>query len=128
MRTVHLGPGCGLIGQVVLLGLLSATVGLGAPALVVGTTYGLCLEVTLDRGLARRGSGLGPADRVTLTRAVLVGGVAALTAQSFSRPVPVGALVALASVALVLDAVDGRVARRSGTSSSSSPTTGSRRT
>jgi phosphatidylglycerophosphate synthase len=52
-----------------------------------------------------------------MTRAVLAGGVAALTADSFTRPVPVAALVALAAVALVLDAADGQVARRTGTSS-----------
>ena len=63
----------------------------------------------LARGLARAGAArLGPADRVTLTRAALVGGVAALTADSFSRPTPVAVLVgARRAVALVLDAVDG---------------------
>ena len=70
------------------------------------------------RGLHRPGAAaLGPADRVTLTRATLVGGVAALTADSFDRPAPVAVLVALAVVALVLDAVDGQVARRTGTAS-----------
>jgi phosphatidylglycerophosphate synthase len=52
---------------------------------------------------------------VTLTRATLVGGVTALTVDSFDRPAPVGVLVALTTVALVLDAVDGHVARRTGT-------------
>ena len=54
---------------------------------------------------------------MTLVRATLVGGVAALTVDSFARRTPVAALVALAIVALVLDAVDGRVARRTGTAS-----------
>jgi phosphatidylglycerophosphate synthase len=54
---------------------------------------------------------MGPANRVTLTRAVLVGGVAALVTESFLRSARVGTLVGLAIVALVLDAVDGRVAR-----------------
>ena len=58
---------------------------------------------------------LGPADRVTLTRAVLTAGVAGLVAASFSRDVPVALVVTLAAVALALDAVDGRVARRTGT-------------
>ena len=52
---------------------------------------------------------------MTRARATLVGGVAALAVDSFDRPVPVGVLVALAAVALALDAVDGRVARRTGT-------------
>ncbi|MGN6217714.1 MAG: CDP-alcohol phosphatidyltransferase family protein [Solirubrobacterales bacterium] len=60
---------------------------------------------------------LGPADWVTLTRAALAAGLAALVADSFTRPVPPTLLVALASVALVLDAVDGQVARRTGTAS-----------
>jgi len=57
----------------------------------------------------------GPADWVTLTRATLVGCVAALTADSWQRRAPVKVLVAIAIVALVLDALDGQVARRTGT-------------
>ncbi len=60
---------------------------------------------------------LGPADWVTLARATLAVGVAALVADSFAEPVPVALLVSLASLALVLDAVDGWVARRTGTAS-----------
>jgi phosphatidylglycerophosphate synthase len=60
----------------------------------------------------------GPADWVTLTRAVLTCGVAALTAASFvAGPPQVTALVATATVALLLDWVDGQVARRTGTAS-----------
>ncbi len=58
---------------------------------------------------------LGPADWVTLTRATLAVGVAALVIASFSGPIPVALLVSLAAVALALDAVDGWVARRTGT-------------
>ena len=57
----------------------------------------------------------GPANRVTLLRAVLVGGVAALAVLDVPDRVPV--LVALAVTALALDGVDGWVARRTGTSS-----------
>ncbi len=56
-----------------------------------------------------------PADWVTLTRALLTAGVAGLVADSFGRPLAVTALVTLSSVALALDAVDGQVARRTGT-------------
>src|SRR6202030_2255897 len=56
-----------------------------------------------------------PADWVTLTRALLIAGVAGVVADSFGRPVSVTALVTLSTVALVLDAVDGQVARRTGT-------------
>src|SRR6185437_2971788 len=58
-----------------------------------------------------------PADWVTMTRALLIAGVAGLVADSFVRPVPTIALVTVATVALVLDAVDGQVARRTGTAS-----------
>src|SRR6185437_9650274 len=56
-----------------------------------------------------------PADWVTLTRALLIAGVAGLVADSFGRSVSMTALVTLSSVALALDAVDGLVARRTGT-------------
>jgi phosphatidylglycerophosphate synthase len=49
---------------------------------------------------------------VTLSRAVLVGGVTALVVTSFTHPVSTPALVAVAGVALALDGVDGQVARR----------------
>jgi phosphatidylglycerophosphate synthase len=112
MRTVRSGT----IGQLTLLAALAASVGLGLAGWVVGIAFGLTtsalLAAAMDRADRRR---LGPADRVTLVRATLVGGVAALVADSFGRPTPVGAIVGLATVALVLDAVDGRVARRTGT-------------
>lgn len=58
----------------------------------------------------------GPANRVTLVRSVLVAAVGVLTfVDDFAARVPV--LVALATVALVLDGVDGWVARRTGTAS-----------
>ena len=52
---------------------------------------------------------------MTLARATLAVGVAALAADSFTHDTPVALLVTLAAVALVLDAVDGWVARRTGT-------------
>ena len=116
MRTVQTGPAVGLIGQVALLGMLAWTVGLDGAGWVLGIGFGLATFALLTRGLRRAGArGLGAANRVTLLRATLVGGVAALTADSFRTPAPVPVLVGLASVALALDAVDGRVARRTGT-------------
>ncbi len=52
---------------------------------------------------------------MTLARATLAVGVAALAADSFTHDTPVALLVTLAAVALALDAVDGSVARRTGT-------------
>ena len=116
MRKVQVGPAAGLIAQVALLLALAGTVGLGAAGWVVGLASAVGTDAGLARGLRRTGAGsLGPANRVTLARAALVCGVAALVAQSFAGSGPRAVLVGLATVALALDAVDGRVARRTGT-------------
>jgi phosphatidylglycerophosphate synthase len=60
---------------------------------------------------------LGAANAVTLVRGVLACGVAALAAESFAGSARVPEMVALATVALLLDAVDGQVARRTDTAS-----------
>jgi phosphatidylglycerophosphate synthase len=116
VRTVRTGPTIGLIAQLALLGVLAGSVGLGVSGWFAGAAWGVVMYVMLVRGLQRAGlDRLGPADRVTLTRAALVGGVTALVAEAFAGPVSVPTLVALAGVALVLDAVDGWVARRTDT-------------
>src|SRR4051812_46655683 len=56
-----------------------------------------------------------PADVVTTTRLLLTGVVALLVVRSLTGHPDTGLLVAVAAVALVLDAVDGQVARRTGT-------------
>jgi phosphatidylglycerophosphate synthase len=115
---VRLGPIIGLIAQIVLLTGLAVTVGLGGAGWGAGVLYGIFLCAALTLALARVGGrAFGPADWVTLSRATLVGGVTALTVATFRRPEPVAVLVAIAAVALVLDAVDGQVARRTGTAS-----------
>lgn len=106
---------------------LDAAVGLGPFGWLVGLgcgllTTGLLTTGLLASGMAIRGSSaLGPADRVTLLRATLVGGVAALTTDSFSGTPVDGStwrvLVGISVVALVLDWVDGQVARRTRTAS-----------
>ncbi|HEX3329797.1 MAG TPA: CDP-alcohol phosphatidyltransferase family protein [Gaiellales bacterium] len=106
----------GLVGQVLLLTALTATVGLGPAGWVAGLASAAVVDVTLAHGLIRDPTErLGPAGWVTLARATLALGVAALAADSFVREVPVALLVGLAAVALVLDYVDGEVARRTGT-------------
>ncbi|WP_436798805.1 CDP-alcohol phosphatidyltransferase family protein [Micromonospora profundi] len=116
MPTVRSGPVIGLTAQLVVLAVLAVTVGLTGAGWLAGVGYAAATCLALSRGLRRAGaSGLGPADRVTLTRAVPVGAVTALVVDSFSRPTPVGLLVTVAAVALLLDAVDGQVARRTGT-------------
>jgi phosphatidylglycerophosphate synthase len=116
VRPSRTGPAIGLIAQVLLLAVLEATVGLGEAGRIAGVVSALIMATALARGLARRpGERLGPASWVTLARATLAVGVAALAADSFTRDTPVALLVTLASVALALDAVDGWVARRTGT-------------
>ena len=95
---------------------MSATAGLAVAGWIAGLATGLAAAALLAAARMRSDQPfLHPADWVTLTRAVLVAGVAGLVADSSSRPVPVTALVTLCIVALVLDAVDGQVARRTGT-------------
>jgi phosphatidylglycerophosphate synthase len=124
--TVRTGPGIGLIAQVVLLVGIAGTTGLSPAGWLAGIAYGAGLCAVLTWGLHQCGkAGLGPADRVTLTRAVLVGGVVALTVDSLlpadplDGPAPAGhgltLLVGLVIVALALDGVDGYVARRTDT-------------
>jgi phosphatidylglycerophosphate synthase len=116
---VRMGPAAGLVAQVILLVTLATTTGLGPAGWVMGVAYGLGMSALLTHGMDRMSvRALGPADWVTLARATLVGCVAALTADSFDQPAPTGLLVGTAFVALVLDAVDGQVARRTGTASS----------
>ncbi|HET7531882.1 MAG TPA: CDP-alcohol phosphatidyltransferase family protein [Nocardioidaceae bacterium] len=119
MLSVRSGAAVGLIVQVALLVALALTVGLSPSGWVVGLACGVVLNVAVARGLARAGADalLGPADLVTLTRATLACGVAALVADSYLGQPATTALVALAVVALVLDAVDGWVARQTRTSS-----------
>ena len=128
MLAVRMGPIFGLIAQIVLLIGLAATIGLSGPAWAVGLGYGIALAATLTWGLSRvrlaegrsgveRAGPLGPADWVTLSRATLVGGVTALTVDALRGRASVAVLVVIATVALVLDAVDGQVARRTGTAS-----------
>ena len=126
MPTVQRSALATLPAVVGLLTVLSVATGVGATGwlvalVLVATGTALLDEAQLHQGLVVRGGRvvrrvvLGPADAVTLTRATLACVVAGLVVDSFRGPVPVGPLVALSSVALVLDGVDGRVARRTRT-------------
>ena len=118
VRGVTAGPAVGLLGQTVLLGMLSATVGLTDAGWLTGLTVGTFVVIALARGLeATQAAGLGPANIVTLIRALLVGAIAALTVSSLGSPGYTAAVVSLSIVALLLDGVDGWVARRTGSQS-----------
>ncbi|TCN33563.1 phosphoglycerol transferase MdoB-like AlkP superfamily enzyme [Kribbella orskensis] len=115
---VQTGPLAGFVCLLALLGVLAATTGLDTYGWATGVACGAGLAALLARAMAsHRRDGLAPADKVTLARAVLACGVAALTADSFGGQARVAPLVALSTVALVLDGIDGRIARRTGTAS-----------
>ena len=115
MGTVQRAPVTAVVLLVALLTGVEAAVGLGP----VGWTVGLAastagaglLAVGLHRTATTR---LGPANVVTLVRATLGQAVAALVAASFAGLDNRALLIALTAVALTLDLVDGRVARRTG--------------
>jgi phosphatidylglycerophosphate synthase len=113
VRTVQRWPVIGLATQAALLAILDSTVGLTSAGVTLAALTALAVAGALALGLRRaRPAVLGAANLVTLTRASLVVGVAGLL------PVPDDparwTLVGLASVALLLDLVDGRVARATG--------------
>ncbi|MFI6460879.1 CDP-alcohol phosphatidyltransferase family protein [Streptomyces sp. NPDC050528] len=103
--------------QILLLALLGTAIGMGPAGWLTGLAFAIATWAVLSKALHRtRTRSFGPANRVTLGRAILVGGVTALVADSFESSPPVTLLVGLTAVALILDGVDGKVARRTGTS------------
>jgi len=118
VRQVRIGLALFLLGQFAALLALALTVGLGPVGWAAGLAVGLAVVIGLGLGLRAAGQHtLGAANRVTLVRAVLVGSITALLADPAVRPGEVALLVALSSGALVLDALDGWVARRTGSAS-----------
>ncbi len=116
LPTIRLAAILGPLATAVLLGVVSATAGLGVTGWVAGLATGAGATALITTARSRSDQpAMHPADWVTLTRALLAAAVAGLVADSFGRPVSVTALVTLTAVALALDAVDGQVARRTGT-------------
>lgn len=111
------GQAWAMAGQLVLLGLVAVTAGLGPAGWTAGLAFGAVALTLLTTALHRAGrTRLGPADLVTGARAMLAGAVAALVADGATgTAVPVAALVGITVAALALDGVDGQVARRTGT-------------
>lgn len=118
MLVVRNGVITGPLVQVLVLVSLASTTGLGVAGWVVAVACGVATTAAVTHGLARYEHALGPADLVTLSRLALACGVAGLVADAYLDRPAVAALVTLASVALVLDAVDGWVARWTRTGSS----------
>jgi phosphatidylglycerophosphate synthase len=114
--TVRIAAVLGMPATAAVLGVVSATAGLGIAGWIAGLATGAGATALIATARIRSDQPtMHPADWVTLTRALLAAGVAGLVADSFGRPASVTALVTLAAIALALDAVDGQVARRTGT-------------
>ena len=118
MIGVRNGVTIGVLALVGALVVLDVSHGLAAAGWVAGLVCAVCLAAATVRAADRSGVDLlGPADVVTVGRATISCAVAALVADSFVRGAVGAPLSVLATTALVLDAVDGRVARRTGTAS-----------
>ena len=118
MHPVHLARRFSLatcLAALLLAAVMALTPGARWVAWSVAFALLAVVATLLGRGLASSGAaGLGTANRVTLTRAVLVCAVAGLAVESLGGSVSLPVLTVLAAVALVLDAVDGHLARRTG--------------
>ncbi|MEO5921070.1 MAG: CDP-alcohol phosphatidyltransferase family protein [Pseudolysinimonas sp.] len=108
-------PWSWVVGGIAVLALFHVLPGLSVAGWAAGIAYLVVSTTVLIVGLARRSmERLGAANAITATRSMLVGVVTALTVTSFTQPVPAWLVVALTVPALMLDAVDGWVARRTG--------------
>ena len=109
----------GLVAAAGGLAVLLALLRVGPTAWVVAVSCAVVLAVaTARRAVAEGVTSFGPADLVTVTRASLACAVAGLVADALVADTEaVTALVPLTAIALALDLVDGRVARRTGTAS-----------
>lgn len=116
--TVRGLAGAGLVLLIIVLAVVSATTGLGPAGWTVGTISGVGATTAVVRSMRRTGLDRpGPADVVTYCRALLACAVAGIAAEAVLGLEVTTAVLALAVPALVLDAVDGLVARRTRTAS-----------
>lgn len=108
---VRRGLGIAVVAQGCALAVPAATGAAGPAAIAAGAVFGLVCDVLLVRAL-RRGATpqVGIANGITWARCALVGAVVALVAAA-AHGLGTVELVVIAAVALVLDGVDGRVAR-----------------
>lgn len=113
MPKVHLAPLSSIAAGLLGLWAIDRFSPLSAVGWTAGLLYLVVSNALLTSGLHRSGMTVfGWANWATATRSTLVAFVTALVAASFVSPVSVPLLVVLASIALVLDGVDGWLARR----------------
>lgn len=118
MHPAHLAPlwsiGAGVIG---LIAIDRYSV-LSIAGWCAGLFYLAVSNALVARGLTAHGMArFGPANATTAFRSTLVGLITAIVATSFTAPVSVPLLIGLTIPALVLDGVDGWLARRTGSAS-----------
>lgn len=100
--------------QVVLLGVVAATTGLGAAGWCAGIACAIVTQALVRRSMGRHATtSPGPADRITLVRAALTAVITALVVDGAEPQI----IVVLGILALISDFLDGQVARRTGTAS-----------
>ena len=113
MVNVQLRPWVWAASGIALLGALFFVIPLSLAGCLAGATYLVVSSLLVSLGLGHRGmTRLGPANAATATRSMLVGLITSFVVTSFTRPIPVPLLIGLTVVALLLDAVDGWLARR----------------
>ncbi len=118
MRRVQPAPIASAVAGAASVAVLWVLLPLPTMGWVAALGYLLISNALLLRALQRRRSTrFGAANIVTSIRSTLVGVITGLVAASFVAPIPVALLLGLVVPALALDAVDGWVARRTGTSS-----------
>ncbi|HEX4443665.1 MAG TPA: CDP-alcohol phosphatidyltransferase family protein [Galbitalea sp.] len=113
MANVQLLPWLWATSGIAALVALTFLIPLSPAGFVVGATCLIISSLLVCLGLGRRRmTRLGAANAATATRSVLVGLITSLVVTSFTQPIPAAVLVELTVVALLLDAVDGWLARR----------------
>ena len=113
-------PALTLAGGAALGATAHLWLGVPAAAIAIALTVLAVIGVTAGRYAptpARPYHGLGPANRLSLARAVVIAGLAGLLPYPEFTAAHAWWLVAAALAALVLDGLDGRVARATGTAS-----------
>ncbi|MFD0789766.1 CDP-alcohol phosphatidyltransferase family protein [Microbacterium insulae] len=116
MSMVHLAPLLSALAGVAGLLVVNGVAALSAAGWITGSAYLVVSGVLLARGLRRaEAESFGWPNAVTAARSTLTALVTALVATSFTDPIPAPLLVALTTTALILDAVDGWLARRTRT-------------
>lgn len=118
MGRVQLAPWASVLGGALGLVAIATVAHLSPLGWGAGLAYLLASNALLARGLrTSRATTFGWANVTTAVRSTLVALVTALVATGMTAPVPTALLIGIAAPALALDAVDGWVARRSGTAS-----------